>query len=1041
MKLPHTPSSPLAGRNPLSKDLSRRTVLVGSAGGAVLAATAGPLAAAAVGPYRSLSSPVFDFRIDQATGGVFTLVNPTDQYATNHVSNPDLRPEFDLDDSRWTGDAVFGVKRGASTAIAPAITGLSDDIRTVTSTASSITVAYSGQAGNQYGIRGFDLTQKYELTGAARDRISWTMTLRNTSTESLEFVDVGLPFLMNSWWDGSNQTGIYEKNVARHSFVAKDGSYLYWQRPNGEGPFLVLAPQDGTSLEFKNKARPGEGPFGERDPQWEGLVEFYIHSAGSVPQRRNQAGTYLPTTSLVLAPGQEKTYGFTFRWAADYADLRDVLFDAGVVDVVSLPGMVIPQDQKATLAVRAKSGITSVVGQAGRNITVTPQGERNGYSLFELSLPQLGASTVTVTYGGTRESVLQYYAIEPVEKLIGLHSAFLTSKQQARTTRGYDGAFLQWDLSNQKLITWDDYPGGGWKEWMAGGSDDLGLAPAAFLAEKNLVAPVKAEIDAIDYYIDNFLLGYLQGKKNADGTPTYQVFRWYDGRDDTPNDQGVWRVYNYIHVANTYFAMHRIAAQYPSLGTARSSAEYLELTYRTLEAMYTKVPLPTPIGDAAREHGLMGEQTYPFILEALRSAGRTTEADRLRTLIEGKRDVLFAEKYPFRSEISIDTTGFESTYTLGKMYGNRELVDRVQRSSLACRGLQPLWYFYGSDNRHMGESWWNLSYECQLGAWQQHDYLVNYASTADRDFADATRSTYGAYLAGWANINSGQISPLAANIGAASWIYQSEKGANEYGWMPILDGWWAWSGESALGFWGGVRAATVTVVEDPIVGTYAYGADLTTVGTSSRVVPKDGVRQRLTMFTRGGFRFEITGARYSRADVANDLGTIELVLDRPAGVAGTPAIVLSKLPAGRYTVTVDGVSTGQPITSDGATARLALPGLAAATATVRLVRETTAPVGPVVAFETSATSRCLTAKSILTVKVTNRSTGPIDAVVTSAYGTKSFTAIAAGKSASVAFTTRQSSMPAGEVSVVGTGTVSGQRASTTQTTAYASRSC
>ncbi|MCJ1701795.1 DUF5695 domain-containing protein [Rathayibacter festucae] len=936
-----SPSSPVDPESS-APGLRRRSVLLGAAGvasSAALVASAAPSAAFALGPTADLSSPAFDFRVDRATGGVFVLSDPRDGYGTNYVANPDIRPIFSVDDSRWTGDAVFSVRKGAATGGTAMVTGRSDDIRTVSTSADSVTVAYSGRAADANGIRDFALTQRYQLTGAQRDRVSWTMTLRNTSTESLEFLDVGIPFLMNAWWDGGNQTGIYEKNVARHSFVGRDGSYITWQRPNGDGSTLVLVPQDGTSLEFKNKARPGEGPFAEQDPSWEGLVEFYLHSAASVPQRRNQAGTYLPTSSLTLAPGQEKTYGFTFRWAADATDLRDVLFDAGVVDVVSLPGMVVPTDTTATLAVRAKAGITSVVGQSGRGVSVIAKGTRNGYSLYEVSLPQLGASTVTVTYGGSKTSVLQYYAIEPIEKLIGMHANFIATKQQAKTTRGYNGAFLQWDMSNQKLVTWDDYPGGGWKEWMAGGADDLGLAPAVFLAEKNIDTPVAAEIAAVDTYIDTFILGYLQGRKDSSGQPTYQVYRWYDGRDGTPNDQGVWRTYNYIHIANTYYAMYRIAQIKPAL-TKRSATDYLRLTFKTLEAMFTKIPLPSPIGDGAIKHGMMGEHTYPDILNALRAEGMTADADSLEQFLLPKRDFFFAEKYPFGSEMSIDTTGFEVSYTLAKKYGNRALADKVQKASLTCRGMQPLWYFYGSDNRHMGESWWNLGYECQLGAWQQHDYLLTYGDPAGRDFADSVRSTNGAYLSGWANINSGQISPLAGNIGAASWIYQSEKGTNEYGFMPILDGWWAWSGEAALGFWGGLRSATATVIDDPIVGPYAYGADMTTTSTGLVLVPKDGVRRRITLFTLGKLDIRIERGTYTRAEIQQAGADIRLTLRNTSGAGFAPLIDLVNLPAGSYSVTVDGGAAVGTVRSDGRSpVRVAVPATSASAPVVRIVRD------------------------------------------------------------------------------------------------------
>src|SRR5690606_29736304 len=132
--------------------------------------------------------------------------------------------------------------------------------------------------------------------------------------------------------------------------------------------------------------------------------------------------------------------------------------------------------------------------------------------------------------------------------------------------------------------------------------------------------------------------------------------------------------------------------------------------------------------DAAHHLGLMGEQTYPEILADLRANGMLAQASNLEGQLNGKRNHFLNQAYPFASEASIDTTAFESVYTLAKMGGNRAMQDKVEAASQAARGVQPLWYFYGSDNRHMGESWWNLGYETQLGAWQQQDYLYSYAS-------------------------------------------------------------------------------------------------------------------------------------------------------------------------------------------------------------------------------------------------------------------------------------------------------------------------
>lgn len=88
-----------------------------------------------------------------------------------------------------------------------------------------------------------------------------------------------------------------------------------------------------------------------------------------------------------------------------------------------------------------------------------------------------------------------------------------------------------------------------------------------------------------------------------------------------------------------------------------------------------------------------------------------------------------------------------------------------------------------------------------------------------------------------------------------------------------------------------------------------------------------------------------------------------------------------------------------------------------------------------------ATSRCVSGKSVLTVKVTNADDVPVTATVTTPYGTKSSIAIAAGKSSSSAFTTRLANVPSGTAEVAVTATVGGEQVSAVVPVPFAAHSC
>lgn len=184
-----------------------------------------------------LASDSFNVAISRETGAIHTLGNATDgPQCTNYVINPTTKTagaKFNVDDSRWTGDIDTWTNGKAQN------TGLSDQGRTVTSSADgkSVTVAYDpAKTESRTGaIKDFGLTEKYTLTNsgtagasganaATGDVLDWDINVSNTSGKELTMDDLSLPMLMNSWWDSSSQDNIYEQNVSRHAYVAKDGS-------------------------------------------------------------------------------------------------------------------------------------------------------------------------------------------------------------------------------------------------------------------------------------------------------------------------------------------------------------------------------------------------------------------------------------------------------------------------------------------------------------------------------------------------------------------------------------------------------------------------------------------------------------------------------------------------------------------------------------------------------------------------------------------------------------------------------------------------
>ena len=161
--------------------------------------------------------------------------------------------------------------------------------------------------------------------------------------------DIGLPLPFNKQFVRDNLAN-YTQVVARHSFISGHGSFLFWQRPNGVGPYLVMTPLPGTKLEYYEEIDPH--PSTTSVP-----YRVYIHSA--LTGGKETRGTWRqPHTSVTLSPqGSEDdrvAYGFCLQWAEDYEGVRDVPYRENLFDVHVVPGMTVPIDLGATFSIRTK---------------------------------------------------------------------------------------------------------------------------------------------------------------------------------------------------------------------------------------------------------------------------------------------------------------------------------------------------------------------------------------------------------------------------------------------------------------------------------------------------------------------------------------------------------------------------------------------------------------------------------------------------------------------------------------------------------------
>jgi len=796
------------------------------------------------------------------------------------------------------------------------------------------------------------VTGRFTLEG---DALDWTITLANPGPRPVEVGDLGIP--LDFAERVQPPADIYTRKLIRHAFVAGHGSWVYWQRSNGEGPFLLMLPSGDTKLEYVDSS----GVLGGYRP---GVFTAFVHARAASASAVGAGGHWrLPVSGLRLPAGSSKSYTFRFRWIDAAAGARDALVAAGKLDVAVVPGMVVPTDLPALIALRTTQAIRAVEAEHPGQTTVTRLGQQEGgAAVYEVRFARLGENVLTVRYGDDRWLTLEFFVTEPLETLVRKRAAFLVSHHQhTDPSTWYVGVYGDWDQRNEVRRGPEDRDG--LSTWLTDANDDAGNARPAFVASKNVFFPERREIESLELYIRKYLWGGMQmTSEEAYPYAIYGVPNWWANRASAdPGRAGrahVWRIYDYPHIILLYYRMYQIAKFYPDQVAHLDAPRYLERAYRTAVAYWT-VPLAVE-GWSADAVGTMNEAIVPELIEALEREGRRDWADTLRGYWEGKVE-RFVNRTPhlYASEFAFDSTGFESTGAIARYAMTREeprfrarvsreaaerFLELQLRLNVTDRGwLETTYYQLGSDYR--GNPTYLLSYMSQMGGWSILDHALHFAA----DPAEYLRLGYASTLSSWALVNSGPAEsghgywfPSPNNDGAAGGGFMPEPMGRAWIGKTVRRGAWPYSAEQDVGYCGALRAHATIVAHDPVFGEIAYGGVLTRAGDAVSVIPRDGLRVRFHV-VRGAERLHLVldrdGYAKERPVVVRDgFSRIAFTLENRAGSAHRTALSVAGLPPGIYVVSVDGAAVAT--VRGGSRAQIVeLPVGAAAASEVTIVRQ------------------------------------------------------------------------------------------------------
>lgn len=398
--------------------------------------------------------------------------------------------------------------------------------------------------------------------------LKWNFKLQNKTSKPIEIGDFAIPFPMNSDWSWDKNV-TYEQRVIRHSFISGHNSFIFWTRCNAIGPYLLITPTGSTHLEYYDQPTTGLKKESIYTAYIYSLAQKeYIKEIGS-DWRQENTGTILKPNSLHDA-GLEG--GFCFQWVSNYEEILRAINDNGLVNVHISPGMTIPKGLKVQLALQGIQIIKTVIPEFSSQTKLSRiDSKKNDMVIFDVEFKNLGENKLTLHYGDDKNFTLEFFVTESIQTLLNKRSQFLKNKLQIiDKTKWYTGLFSDLNMKDHVLISPDNLdtiPEG--RRYMVT-CDDPGLGRPAFLASKNVEYPVQEEVNALDYYIQNFVWGGLQMTElEAYPYAIYGIPDWKHNRDsDDLSSKGqshVWRIYDYPHVILMYLSMFRIARFHPGI--------------------------------------------------------------------------------------------------------------------------------------------------------------------------------------------------------------------------------------------------------------------------------------------------------------------------------------------------------------------------------------------------------------------------------------------------------------------------------------------
>ncbi|KAF7347264.1 hypothetical protein MVEN_01481500 [Mycena venus] len=679
----------------------------------------------------------------------------------------------------------------------------------------------------------------------------------NSQTGAVEIGALGAPLEFNNIFTGRTAAQVNTLCSLFDPYIGQDAGFVQVTPLLGTLPPLVVMPVGKSPLEgwrFLPESTAAT-PF-YQSQTFEGLYEWQFHTLAYAQNEWVNATPWNAPTSFVLQPGQTRTYGLQFRVASSIRTIETTLQTNSRPVAVSVPGYILPTDQLGKLFLNYPSAVSSMaVSPAGAlTWTTNTDAKTAGWVGFTITAHTWGRSRLSVTYADGSVQTLHYYVTNGATNAISNLGNFLTTSQWFNDPTDpfkRSPSIISYDRQVNAVVKNDP------RAWIPGLSDEAGAGSWLAGAMKQFVQPSAPEVVKLEQFINLTLWGSVQNFNGTVKKVPSSIFTFFFRKTDMCHRQsfimnppvrvpnyvypsnlfwGNWwswnqansyltdRAYDYVHVTAAYWALYRVARNYPALVSTHTWQWYINQAVLTVSAM-----MSPSVG--YNDDGLMGETVLRLLLDDLKREGLTQNATFVETKMRTRWTIWSTERYPFGSEMAWDSTGQEGVYAWSKYFNDTTTATNALNSIIAYQPLIPHWGYNGNARRY-----WDNIYGGKLQRIERqiHHYGSGLNALPLMSAFQSSPTDYFLLRVGHAGLSGPMSNIDQGGFAAASFHSFADTLA-----------WDAYSGDYGPNFSGLSMGTQTTIINHPDFGWQAFGGVVNSTSPAILVQVRDAVRRRV----------------------------------------------------------------------------------------------------------------------------------------------------------------------------------------------------